>query len=35
MADRAAKVEANRRADLAGEAVEFAQAEARRRAELE
>jgi ATP-dependent exoDNAse (exonuclease V) alpha subunit len=35
MADRAAKVEADRRADLARQAVEFAQAEARRKAELE
>jgi hypothetical protein len=34
-ADRAAKVEADRRADLIREATEFAQAEARRRAELE
>jgi hypothetical protein len=35
MADRAAKIEANRRAELARQAVEFAQAEARRKAELE
>ncbi|MET3135413.1 ATP-dependent exoDNAse (exonuclease V) alpha subunit [Oxalobacteraceae bacterium GrIS 1.11] len=35
MADRAAKVEADRRAELAREGKEFAQAEARRKAELE
>jgi ATP-dependent exoDNAse (exonuclease V) alpha subunit len=35
MADRAAKAEADRRADLARQAVEFAQGEARRKAELE
>ncbi len=34
-AERAAKVEADRRADLARQAVEFAQGEARRKAELE
>ena len=35
MADRAAKVEADRRAELVRQAVEFAQGEARRKAELE
>ena len=35
MADRAAKIEADRRAELAHQAVEFAQGEARRKAELE
>jgi ATP-dependent exoDNAse (exonuclease V) alpha subunit len=35
MADQAAKAEADRRADLARQAVEFAQGEARRKAELE
>jgi len=35
MADRAAKAEADRRAELVRQAVEFAQGEARRKAELE
>ncbi len=35
LAERAAKIEADRRAELARQAVEFAQAEARRKAELE